>query len=561
MKKLLSPLPASATVPTESGRRRRRQQLGCTLGLLLAGCAERYDIGAVGDTPQDLQAGDAPTELAQDPRSPLGVLLADGIEDADARLEGDSLLGAPGDLDGDGFDDVMVATRELDRNPDLRIVRSHVLYGGPRPADGVVRLAQHSTELQLPESEVLLLPQRSLRGDFDGDGTNDVLFSTYGGGSFSYAIEEDDAQNQAELTRRTADQRALLWLGARERPAQVELTNAAVAFGDRDNLPSHFAQELAERDPAEAGYDASLSCQLSWLGDLDGDGLDDLALSSTFRVMWFREEYRPGTVTSVTTRQRRETISYIYYGGAQLVPGSEAPEPDVRLAGVTLTGMGDVNGDGFADLAVSSDGDSYYALPGRAQRLRGETAALQLAVPLAMPVARPPVSVGDLDGDGFSDVIALGFEGDRSLTQLVYGSAELLDRPIDASQISAIFSVQGPANDVRELGDYDGDGANDLLFWNVFFSGDPAQPSTLQPTRDELRLIRGGTQRFSGTYEVELEHAEPEGDERSGISVASTSAGDFDGDGRADVLMLRSIGDQTPMHIKFGGPLPERPLH
>ena len=118
----------------------------------------------------------------------------------------------------------------------------------------------------------------------------------------------------------------------------------------------------------------------------------------------------------------------------------------------------------------------------------------------------------------------------------------------------ATISVEGIGNEVRGCGDYDGDGANDLLFWNVFVSGDPARPI---PARDEVRLIRGGAQRWSGRFDVVLQQANPESNEGN-IQVAAYPAGDFDGDGRADLLMG---GTRSGIHLKFGGPLPQRSLH
>jgi hypothetical protein len=533
--------------PTRAGQRRFQRPLaslrGCSLACLVAGCAERYDIGALPQQ-QLLETGDVAPGV--------GVLLADGVEDADAVLDGVTNLAGitPGDLDGDGFDDLIVTGTG---NPSMM----HILYGGPRPSDGVVRLAGRSSALGLDEYYYSPATAYPRQGDFDGDGANDLAVGVRDRGHYTYGLSGEAAAERdaalADLVQRWTEQRAFLWYGSPEPPARVEFPSDAVSFRAADDLSSHLARTLEERDPDEFEAQIDVELQLSWLGDVDGDGHGDLALSTLFRVTWAREESQSDAVPSIALRDRTECVSYLYYGGPQLEVGGEAHQPDARLRGFSLTGLGDVNGDGLADVtAVASEGNTQlppHVFPGSAQRLVGEVPVQDFSVPVQIASLLIPRGVGDLDGDGIGDLLNARLHENQVFFDLVYGSPDLLQRPLDATRVSATFASRGQA-DMYDGGDYDGDGMSDLLLWKPFWEGDPY---TSQPHSDQARLIPGSATRYAGTYD--LDAIQPSGEPRSDEwTVLPGPAGDFDGDGRSDVL-LKNFWDTR---IKFGATLPSR---
>lgn len=536
--------------PTRSGQRRVQRQLasllGWSLGGLVAGCAERYDIGALPQR-QLLETGDVAPGL--------GVLLADGVEDADAVLDGvERFGGSPGDLDGDGFDDLIVMGTE---NPSML----RILYGGPRPSDDVVRLAGRSSALGLDEyfySAAIDFPRH---GDFDGDGANDLAVDARDRSSYTYGLSGEAAAEQdaalAALVQRWTQQRAFLWYGSPERPARVEFPVDAVAFRAGDDLSRQLARVLEEHDPEEFEAHIDVALQLRWLGDVDGDGHADLALSTSFTVTWGREESPSDAASSLATRDRTDCVSYLYYGGARLEvgdEGGEARQPDARLPAFILAGLGDVNGDGLADVAAVAGAGStppppLYMFPGSAQRLAGEVSVQDLGVPVQISSRWLPRGVGDLDGDGIADLLSARRHENQVFFDLVYGSPDLLQRPLDATRVSATFAGRALV-DVYDGGDYDGDGMSDLLLWKTFWKG---APSTAQPQSDQARLIPGSTTRYTGAYDLDAiqPSAEPRSDE---WTVLPGPAGDFDGDGRSDVV-LTTFSDAR---IKFGAALPSR---
>ena len=90
--------------------------------------------------------------------------------------------------------------------------------------------------------------------------------------------------------------------------------------------------------------------------------------------------------------------------------------------GRAIAAVGDVNGDGFVDLAVASGGD-----PGdRSTSMTAAPRARAWATPAA---GRPAVtagfgatmaSAGDVDGDGYGDIVV----GGREIAQVFLGSAK-----------------------------------------------------------------------------------------------------------------------------------------
>jgi hypothetical protein len=227
-----------------------------------------------------------------------------------------------------------------------------------------------------------------------------------------------------------------------------------------------------------------------------------------------------------------------------------------------LGGLGDINGDGLADVvAAAGDGSTQrdfgdlpplYLLPGRAQRLASEVSVQDLGVPFQISSLRAPLGVGDLDGDGIGDLLNWRVDENQSSFELVYGSPDLLQRPLDATRVTATFDCPELEFDMYDGGDYDGDGLSDLLLWRSYWNGDGSgAPSTLQPQSDQAQLIPGSTTRYAGSYPLDVIQPSREPRGNGGYAVLPAAAGDFDGDGRADVV-LTNVSD---VRKKFGATL------
>ena len=140
-------------------------------------------------------------------------------------------------------------------------------------------------------------------------------------------------------------------------------------------------------------------------GDVDADGFDDLIVGA----------YGAGDYTGE---------AYLFFGGASGVdtsPGEVLEASDGgpwRYFGYPVRGMGDLNGDGFDDIATSGQGPDDGA--GRAYLYAGTSSGLDTEVGLtpsgvsSWDTYGHGLAAGDIDGDGLSDVVA-GSPGDDGL--------------------------------------------------------------------------------------------------------------------------------------------------
>jgi len=419
------------------------------------------------------------------------ILLAPDIDAADGKwlfgLNSADHMGfsvsAAGDVNADGFHDFIIGAPYADRNTGTGSLagtgQSYLLFGSTDPPPLLTELDGTNGVLL----RGLLAYDRAgwsvaSAGDVNGDGFDDFLIGT----------PVDD------LSVTAGTGKAYLVYGK------------GTAFAPIVNLwelTGSSGLQLFGLAPAD-----HLGSAVSSVGDLNGDGFDDFAVSAPYAD--------PNSVVGSGS-------AYVIFGGTNpaqgvnVLNGTNGFRVDgfipYERAGFSLSSAGDFNGDGFEDLLVGAPGDrgnpwdSYdYATPagaGRAYVIFGKASGFSAAINLSsLDGSGAGFSITGIDGIAFTDGDGVDYAG---------------------------FSVSS-------AGDVDGDGFADLIV------GAPYADSSSSLGVGESYLIFGRPGGFANGLTLasltDDQGMRLIGDrflDRSGYSVSA--AGDVNGDGFDDVII------------------------
>src|SRR6185503_12130423 len=324
---------------------------------------------------------------------------------------------AAGDVNGDGYGDVLVASRAFSNGEYLEgavflyLGSAACLAASPAwSAEGNEQVAYFGIDI-------------AAAGDVNGDGYGDVSIC---------AVLADLAHVQQ------GEGAAYVYLGS---------------AGGLSTSPAWSA----EGNQRFSGFGDSLS----GAGDVNGDGFDDVVVGA--------DEMRRG--------ERGEGLVFVYLGSA--AGPSTTPDWTVEggvrglLFGSSVGSAGDVNGDGYDDLIVSAPGYMSFLATGRVSVFLGSAGGLATAPAWTLYGSQSTADfalvadAGDLDGDGYDDVL-LGSptfdhgQRDEGSVFAYFGSpAGLATRTawiVESNQREALF---GSA--LAGAGDVNGDGFSDVL--------------------------------------------------------------------------------------------------
>ncbi|HEY0838525.1 MAG TPA: FG-GAP-like repeat-containing protein [Azospirillum sp.] len=397
-----------------------------------------------------------------------------------------------GDFDGDGKADI------LWHNLQSGNVSMWLMDGTTQLASG--RLQNDGQDVVLPQGTRI-----EGFGDFDGDGRADVLLRNVGTGAVSTwkldgfqvvsseSLQLDGQDATAPGSVRVegigdydADGRAdILWR---------DTTTTRVSMWRMDG-----AKVIASDIVENGGFDAVMPSNLGvvGVGDMDRDGVAD--------VLWRNAD------TGMISRWHIDDTVITQTGRVQL-NGQDANMP----VNLRAEGMGDFDGDGAKDVLwrnTSSGMVSMYRMDG------GQVSSLSRVqvngTDAAMPAHLKVEGIADFDADGKADVLWRNTQsGMVSMWRM------------DGDQVGSFSRVQVNGADaampthleVLGVGDFDGDGKADVL-WRNTQSGMVSMWGM-----DGDRVESFSRVQVNGADAVTPGHLKAEG------------IGDFDGDGKADVL-------------------------
>ncbi len=285
-----------------------------------------------------------------------------------------------------------------------------------------------------------------------------------------------------------------------------------VVAANRNQINRVYFNNEAGQFLDQYGYDIGAEIEDSRaaaLGDLNGDGNLDLVIGNYSRQV-NRIYLHNGKNSHFTLNP---------FDGA---PSNLGAEADNTLA----VAIADLNGDGFPDIIVGNDNQPnlLYLNQGGAAPFDGVT-----PTPISSDVAgTTSIAVGDLNHDGFPDVVA----GNRNSPNTLYLNNGTSD---PFAGVSAI-EITGDS-DLTEgvaLADFNGDGfldvyaANNFQLNRVYFNNGTANP-------------------FTGVFGQNAGEAT--------LSSTAVAAGDVDNDGMFDVAVANS-SHETQYHRNNGGLAP-----
>ncbi|PIG94249.1 FG-GAP repeat protein [Gloeocapsopsis sp. IPPAS B-1203] len=433
----------------------------------------------------------------------------------DFRFPSGRSVSSAGDVNGDGFDDLIIGGGS---NIFTGLSRSYVVFGQASEFDANVQLATlDGTNGFVIEgidnydfSGVLV----SSAGDINGDGFADVLIGTSGSSRSGF-------DNYGTRIYNSGTQIYVVFGQAAGFDARLDLATLDGSNG--------FAIEGKNVDAIGS---ISFPLSISNAGDVNGDGFDDIIIGTSDANLYGQtsaaESYVIfGKETGFDARLDLETLD----GSNGFV--LQGIDLSGYSAAISVSNTGDVNGDGLDDIIIGASGrQESYVIFGKTTgfdtrvdvaTLDGSNGFVVDGINISNDSTNISVSnAGDVNGDGLDDIIVNAPGAQESY--VVFGKTTGFDARVDVATLDGSngFVIEGNNFALSNAGDVNSDGFDDLIISGAF------------PSRETYVVF--GTSNFDARVDLTTIDGS-NGFIINSNNLAISSAGDINGDGYDDIIL------------------------
>ncbi len=425
-----------------------------------------------------------------------------------------STLSNAGDVNGDGYSDVIFGARDYSASTG----RVYVLFGGASMDNTPDVVMTGETSFNFFGSSV------SSAGDVNGDGYYDVIVGARGYSSNTgraYIFFGGAAMNNTADVTMTGDATNIYLGNSVSSAGDVNCDGFSDVIVGANGYSSNTGRAYIYFGGASMNNTADLTMtgetvnnnfgvSVSSAGDMNGDGYSEMIIGA------------PGH-SSGTGR----VYLYDYFMKNEIIQDlSMTGEAANSIFGASVSSAGDVNGDGYSDVIVGgfdpfvNYGNVYIFFGGTEMN---DTADVVMYNSVQNSnFGRSLSSAGDVNGDGYSDVIigAEGFNLNRGAAYIYFGGASKNITPDVTMTGEAANNYFG--NSVSSAGDVNGDGYSDVIVGASQYSS----------FKGRAYIYFGGSSMDSI---ADLRITGTAGGDVFGSSVST--AGDVNGDGYSDVIV------------------------